>query len=60
MDVEELKVISDLTLKLTELKLSKVEHLAVENFAAECFGKLIYFYQNFEKINDPQYKSIDS
>jgi len=46
MTIEELKVISNLTLKLTELKLTELRqkeclYLCIENFAPELFAKLL-------------------
>jgi len=42
---DDLKVIADLTVRLTELRLKGCEHLCVENYAPEVFGKLLYAYQ---------------
>jgi len=41
MNDEQLKILCDLTFELTELKLSKVEHLCIENFASKTLYKLI-------------------
>lgn len=42
MTTEEFKHLCDLTLELTKLKLAKVGHLAIENFAEETLHKLIH------------------
>ncbi len=41
MDVEQLKEICSLTVRLTELRQKECGHLAIENFAPELFAKLI-------------------
>lgn len=42
MTTDEFKHLCDLTLELTKLKLEKVGHLAIENFAEETLHKLIH------------------
>ena len=49
MNTEELKIICDTVVKLTEVKIQKVEHLCVENFAADCFAKLLGEYSMHKK-----------
>lgn len=44
MNVEELKVICDMTVKLVELRQNECKHLCIENVAPECFGKLLLEY----------------
>ncbi len=39
--IEVLKILSDLTVELTELKMAAVPHLAIENFAPELLGNLL-------------------
>ncbi len=41
MNIEEFKTLCDLTVRLTELKLKEVPHLAIENFAPELLSKLM-------------------
>ena len=41
IDIEELKVICDLTVRLTELRQNECKHLCVENFASKCFSELL-------------------
>jgi len=41
MDIEELKIIADLTFRLTELRQRECGHLCIENFAPELFEKLL-------------------
>lgn len=41
MTADELKVLCDLTAKLTEYKLKEVPHLCIENFAPELLAKLV-------------------
>jgi hypothetical protein len=38
---DELQIICNTVVKLTELKLNQVAHLCIENFAQECLGKLL-------------------
>ena len=45
MSAEELRVIADLTVRLTELRLKGCAHLCVENYAPEVFAKLVYAMQ---------------
>ena len=42
---EELKVVADLTVELTRLRMKECKNLCVENFAAELFGKLLFEHQ---------------
>jgi len=44
MNSKELQIISDLVVKLTELRQSKCPQLCVENFATNCFGQLLGEY----------------
>ena len=41
---DELKVIADMVVGLTEVKINAVGHLCVEEFAAVCFKRLIEEY----------------
>ena len=41
IDIAELKEVCYLTVKLTELRQRECKHLAIENFAPECFAKLL-------------------
>lgn len=41
MKPEDLKIIADLTVELTKLKIKETPHLCIENFAADLFGKLL-------------------
>jgi hypothetical protein len=46
-----LYTIRELTIELTKIKVSKVEHLAIENFSTELFGSLLeiikpYLFRN--------------
>ena len=42
MNTETLKVICEMTVRLTELWIREVPHLCIENFAPELFGKLMH------------------
>ena len=44
MNVEELKVIADLTKDLVAMRQSKCGHLCIENIASEIFSKLLNAY----------------
>ena len=44
MEIEELKIICDTVVRLTDIKIRKVKHLCVENFAVDCFAKLLDEY----------------
>jgi hypothetical protein len=45
MDVEELKVIADMTVRLIELRQRECAHLCIENAAPELFIKLLHEYE---------------
>ncbi len=46
---DELKIMCNLVLRLTKLRQNECVHLCIENFAPECFGKLLlYFRKNSE------------
>lgn len=49
MTIDEFKVVCDLTLELTKLKMGKVGHLCVENFAPEILEKLIKVHESVIK-----------
>lgn len=55
-DLSELKIITDLVVKLTKLKLAKCEHLCIENFSSELLCKLMVHYvaskNGFESLED--------
>lgn len=53
MDIEQLKVIAGMTVKLTELRQNECKHLCVENIAPEIFGNLIKELKHKVKIIDP-------
>ena len=44
LETDALQVIADLTHKLTVLRLQNCNHLCVENYAPEVFGKLLDAY----------------
>ena len=41
---DELSVLADTVVRLTELKQRQCSHLCVENFSAECLYKLVHSY----------------
>ncbi len=45
MTADELRVISDLTVRLVEMLQSRCEWLCIENIGPEIFGKLLCEYQ---------------
>lgn len=57
MDVESLKVICDTVVGLTKLRQKECKHLCVENFAQECFGRLLSELKEYQdvKINSIKY-----
>jgi hypothetical protein len=45
LDTNHLQIIADLTIRLTEMRQRKCEHLCIENVAPEIFGKLLYEFR---------------
>jgi len=45
MTDEQLRILADLVVKLTELRLQDCRHLCIENYAPELLAKLVYAVQ---------------
>lgn len=51
MNEQELKIIADMTITLTEMRKKSCDHLCIENFAPELFEKLLRGYHNSTYIS---------